>query len=101
MKEQQKQYLIDIIKADEELGLYEETIIQAKYRLYKEHWNEDHTQLVKSNFLIGFDEGAKWKRERMYSEEEALRMLDLFRVYFMLDIKKEDIIKWFERFKKK
>jgi len=100
-KEQQKQHLIDMMKADEELGLYNETIEQAKYRLYKKYWNEDHTQLVKSNFLNGFDEGVKWKRERMYSEEEALRMLDLFRVYFMLDIKKEDIIKWFERFKKK
>jgi hypothetical protein len=52
-------------------------------------------------FSEGFKDGAKWQAERMYSEEEALRMLVLFRVYFMLDIKKEDIIKWFERFKKK
>jgi hypothetical protein len=71
-KEQQKQHLIDMMKADEELGLYDETIIQAKYRFYKEYWNEDHTQLVKSNFLNGFEEGAKWQQERMYSEEEVI-----------------------------
>jgi hypothetical protein len=98
-KEQQKQHLIDMMKADEELGLYDETIIQAKYRLYKEHWNEDHTQLVKSNFLNGFDEGVKWKRERMYSEEDMLKS-------FMAGIKcesnkGENFEQFIKQFKKK
>jgi hypothetical protein len=108
-KEQQKQHLIDMMKADEELGLYDETIIQAKYRLYKEHWNEDHTQLVKSNFLIGFDEGAKWQKERSYSEEEVK---NLFRKYqydlAQWILRMEDDInsrpiptEWFEQYKKK
>jgi hypothetical protein len=33
MKEQQKQYLIDIMKADEELGLYGETLDKKSYLL--------------------------------------------------------------------
>jgi len=41
-----------------------ETLEEAKFNAYKEHWNEYHTQLVKSNFLNGFEEGAKWKQER-------------------------------------
>jgi len=63
-----------------------------------------YAKTVKQNHtshMLGFLNGAKWQSERMYSEEEALRMLDLFRVYFMLDIKKEDVVKWFEQFKKK
>ena len=85
-KEEQKQHLIDMMKADEELGLYDET----------EHLLS--TEANKKRLL--YDKEME-KQQQGYSEEEALRMLDLFRVYFMLDIKKEDIIKWFERFKKK
>ncbi len=52
MKEQQKQHLIDMMKSDEELGLYDETL---------EAWVE------------GFADGAKWQAERMYSEEDMLK----------------------------
>ena len=50
-----------------------ETIEEAKFKSYKEYWNEYHTQLVKSNFLNGFEEGAKWQQERSYSEEDMRR----------------------------
>lgn len=78
-----------------------ETLEEAKYRLYKEHWNEDHTQLVKSNFLNGFDEGVKWKRERMYSEEDMREAFNngawRWRMHSKIDIFKE----WLKTFKKK
>jgi hypothetical protein len=45
-------------------------------------------------------EGAKWQAERMYSEEEVLKLL----VNFSNDrtfLKKDVVIRWFEQFKKK
>ena len=48
----------------------QETLEEAKYNAYKEYWNENHTQEVKSNFLTAFKLGAKWQQERMYSEED-------------------------------
>ena len=74
----QKQHIINMIKTDEELGLYEEpkqeTIKEAKFNSYKEYWNEYHTQLVKSNFLNGFENGAKWQQERLCDSEVIQRI---------------------------
>ena len=42
----------------------QETLEEAKYKVYKEYWNESHTQEVKSNFLTAFKEGAKWQQEQ-------------------------------------
>jgi len=57
MKDQQKQHLIDMMKADEELGLYDEpneTIEEAAERYWaKQPYNED-----------AFIEGAKWQQEQ-------------------------------------
>jgi len=55
MKEQQKQYLIDMMKADEELGLYNESLDKKSYLL-------GYTDSTKKqdDFAIGF---AKWLRE--------------------------------------
>ena len=67
-----------MMKTDEELGLYEEpkqeTLEEAKFKSYKEYWNEYHTQLVKSNFLSGFEDGAKWKQERICDSEVIQRI---------------------------
>ena len=52
MKEQQKQYLIDIMKADEELGLYGETLDKKSYLL----GYSDAMKKIDS-FAIGF---ADW-----------------------------------------
>jgi len=54
----------------------QETLEEAKYRVYKDYWNEYHTQHTKSNFLTAFKLGAKWQQERSYSEEEVNKMFD-------------------------
>ena len=51
-----------------------ETLEEAKFKSYKEYWNEYHTQLVKSNFLSGFEDGAKWKQERICDSEVIQRI---------------------------
>jgi hypothetical protein len=53
-----------------------ETLEDAKIRIYKDHWNIEHTQSIKSNFLNGFEQGAKWQTERSYSDEEVMDMFD-------------------------
>ena len=77
-EEKQKQHLIDMMKADEELGLYEEpkqeTLEEAaekhlqKWRLLNNiHLsNVLHAERCKNDFIAG----AKWQQERSYSEEE-------------------------------
>ena len=56
----------------------------------------------KQDLYDGFIAGAKWKQERMYSEEEVLSMLRSFDSNFNQDELKESILKkWFEQFKKK
>jgi hypothetical protein len=64
-KEEQKQHLINMMKADEELGLYEETLQEAA----KNHSN----QTIRDNSEKSFIAGAKWQAERMYSEEDMLK----------------------------
>ena len=49
---------------------------------------------------LDFTEGAKWQQERMYSEEEVLKLL----INFSDDrtfLKKDVAIQWFNKFKKK
>ena len=98
-KEEQKQNLIDMMQDDEKLGLYDETLEEAKFIAYKEHWN------VKSNFLNGFEAGAKWQAERSYSEEEVqvklYECLGHFAHKHNIIINGNEIDKWFEQFKKK
>jgi hypothetical protein len=59
---------------------------------------------------VDFIEGAKWQAERMYSEEEQLNLLNKYNEYLFtfidkdvvgIGVEKEDVIKWFEQFKKK
>jgi hypothetical protein len=54
----------------------------------------------KLSFDDAFKAGAKWQAERMYSEEEVLKLLITFsdnRTF----LKKDVGIKWFDQFKKK
>jgi len=59
--EEPKQHIIDIMKSDEELGLYEEpkqeTLEEAAY-------NYAVTKTNRTSHLIGFREGAKWQKEQ-------------------------------------
>ena len=49
-------------------------------------------------FIEGFQQGAKWQAERMYSEEEVIQLL----IKFNQEITEvEDVREWFEQFKKK
>ena len=85
-KEEQKQHLIDIMKDDEELELYEEAA-ENKYGLSDQYWKD----------RIGFVHGAKWQAERMYSEEDMEEAFEngLKRSF------DSDFDRWFEQFKKK
>jgi hypothetical protein len=49
----------------------------------------------KSGICQGFIEGAKWQAERMYSEQEVLNIL------VTLFAEAEDVVTYFEQFKKK
>ena len=85
-KEEQKQHLIDIMRGDEELGLYEEP---KQIKCYCGHTTycdcspqEEPKQETleeaakkywdKLSFQDAFIEGAKWQQEKMYSEEDLL-----------------------------
>ena len=85
--------------AANKLVMKEETLEQAKYKAYKEYWNENHTQEVKSNFLTAFKLGAKWQQETSYSEEEVLNIIQLFNDDF--NMIQDTVPKWFKQFKKK
>ena len=68
-----------------------ETLEEAAYRLSAEKFEPKHTA-----FMLGVIEGAKWKAERMYSEEEVLELLNDCRGENPIDINK-----WFEQNKNK
>ncbi len=74
-----------------------ETLEEARYRVYKDYWNENHSQEVKSYFLTAFRLGAKWQQEKSYSEEEVLELLLYCPSPYLTD---EEIKEWFEQNKK-
>ena len=84
-KEEQKQHIIDMMKSDEELGLYDET----------EHLLS--TQANKERLL----EDVKEETQRMYSEEEVIDLLQEMNDYPTIFEGRIDIKEWFEQFKKK
>jgi hypothetical protein len=73
----------------EELGRFAE-------RKYLERLNNYEN----CDFSNGVIEGAKWQAERMYSEEEVLKLLNhrSFDLQFKKDVKTSS--EWFEKFKK-
>ena len=124
-KENQKQHLIDMMKADEELGLYEEpkqeTILEqidqnnpvtrgSTALVYKQETLEEVAETHTFNFYekedreVGkqsFIEGAKWQQEQMYSEEELLQILESHKDNLEFDKDGFEHDRWFEQFKKK
>lgn len=106
--EEQKQHIIDIMKADEELGLYEgnkkETLEEAaekygkqvadKYKNRIDLTHDEQIYLVGGN-IVGFKEGAKWQEQKMYSYE------DLEVAYFEGKEGLYSFNDWFEQLKKK
>jgi len=96
-KEEQKQNLIDMMRYDENLGLYEEfkqeTLEEATDRIYglADKYSKNRT---------GFIQGAKWQAKRMYSEEEVKQIIEATLIEYS-DFVLADIPEWFEQFKKK
>jgi hypothetical protein len=93
-KEEQKQHLIDMMKDDEELGLYENWVEDAE----KESTLSDLNSKAKI-FWSGYRVGVKSK-ERSYSEEQVKLILDKTLIEYS-DIVLADIPEWFDQFKKK
>ena len=93
-KEEQKQHLIDMMRDDENLGLYENWVEDAE----KESSLSDLNS--KANiFWSGYRVGVKSK-ERMYTEEEVKQIIEATLIEHS-DFVLADIPKWFEQFKKK
>jgi hypothetical protein len=85
-KQEQKQYLIDIMRGDEELGLYnelynepkQETIEETALRLFPKFISDPYNpseDLNKEERNIWI-EGAKYQAKRSYSEEEVRKLLE-------------------------
>jgi hypothetical protein len=80
-KEEQKQHLIDIMRGDEELGLYEENKKEtleeaAEKHAVKEDAGEGN-QINIQAIIYDFISGAKWQEEQdknKYSEEEVYEL---------------------------
>jgi hypothetical protein len=118
-KAEQKQHLIDIMRGDEELGLYEEpkkfgdsfenlanVMSTANFMfgvkeepkqetleefIEREGYPEGHTQDI---WETGVRDGAQWQQERMYSKEDL-------RTAWMAAKNSSDFNEWFEQYKKK
>jgi hypothetical protein len=103
-KEEQKQHLIDIMRGDEELGLYEEpkqeTLEEAAEKYARKQCDDmyDNEGLTGESWgwetSLDFKEGAKWQAERMYSKEDL-------RAAWMAAKNSSDFNEWFEQFKNK
>lgn len=61
---------------------------------------EDVDQVM---FITGFEEGAKWQSERMYSEEEVFNLIMDFHMEKRPGYKTNPVCigNWFKQFKKK
>jgi len=74
-KEQQKQHLINIMKDDENLGLYENWVEDAKKESNLSDLNREA-----NIFWSGFRVGVKSK-ERMYTEEDMIEFAEFIMLY--------------------
>ena len=73
----------------------QETLEEVAERLYPD-CNNVIRQMAKETFILG----AKWQQERMYSEEEVIKILYQFH-YDLVNSNFDTKEKWFEQFKKK
>ena len=118
-KDKQKQHLIDIIKDDEKLGLYDEpkqeTLEQVAERILHRNEVEDGDMILSCTFpntIKSMVEMAEWQAEKMYSEEEVLELLQKALTHkddgetgslitAQGKIRTANFYSWFERFKNK
>lgn len=94
MVEEQKQHLIDIMKADEESGLYEEAALEYFIKENK------HKVIFDLGWMKIFEAGAKWQQEKGYSEEEVKVILFQRESHYIQTGHHLHIDEWFEQFKK-
>jgi len=99
----EEQETIQILKGAKENALKQETLeeaakIYAKIPIVKSVDEEERYYNSACKLYDAFKAGAKWQSERMYSEEEAIQLL----IKFNQEIREvNDVIGWFEKFKKK
>ena len=72
----------------------------AENELRKQNWDTTITLPFNGGFIEGFQQGAKWQAEKMYSEEEVKQIIEATLIEYS-DFVLADIPKWFEQFKKK
>ena len=100
----QKQRLVDMMRGDEELGLYKE---EPKQEILEDFINKTieesfEIELAASKINKYMNIAAKWQAARMYSEEEAFNLCRDFAIFAQQkrpSYKKQ--LEWFEQFKKK
>jgi hypothetical protein len=76
-------------------GLTQETIEKAALNYAHNYFDMHETNNYKA-LKQGFIDGAKYRAERMYSEEEVFIILEKFRNLPLIQFQE-----WFEQFKKK
>ena len=79
----------------------QETLEEVAERLYQyQSENPPYTIITPIAKIEGFIEGAKWQQERMYSEEEVIKILYQFH-YDLVNSNFDTKEQWFQQFKKK
>ena len=111
LPEDSKQTIIDMMKGDEELGLYDEIQPEQIWneekkkgikQLIQDHKKETLEEVAERLFPNKMEEydiflmGANWQQERMYSEEDMREAFKYGRMWDMTSFEE-----WFEQFKKK
>jgi hypothetical protein len=88
-----------IIRTQETLEEAAEKTLQDEINYwYEKTGSLTSEDIVRRAYSLGITAGAKWQAERMYSDEEAIRLL----IKFNQEIREvEDVRNWFEQFKKK
>jgi hypothetical protein len=125
-KEEQKQHLIDMMRDDENLGLYENWVedaekesslsdlnskanifwsgyrvgVKSKQETQETTLEEKAEEYEYTDGIYGFKAGAKWQAKRMYTEEEVKQIIEATLIEHS-DFVLADIPKWYEQFKKK
>ena len=82
-----------------------ETLEEARANSYID-FAKSNEDVSAYSFVAGWDKGAKWQKERSYSEEEVKKILHDWSIYKVNCIVDEfiDILtweEWFEQFKNK
>ena len=100
IREEQKQLLINIMKSDEKLGMYEETAEEYFLSCIKNmlQYNNDALAI---RFMEKYYHAKKEKDKEFYSDEEVLEILNNFSINSYSPVEKNEILIWFNKIKKK